>query len=128
MADSLDMQVITEGVETREQLDILHTFHCDVIQGNYFFKPLSLRDYEKLLKKTNSGPFVKSADADAFREELLAECTLCIKKGNYENALKLALRAADTITVNRNSEQYFQVMNLTADDIQTIFTYISLPI
>lgn len=36
----LDIQVVAEGVETAEQLDILKTFGCDFIQGYYFSRPL----------------------------------------------------------------------------------------
>ena len=39
LAHNLQMQVIAEGVETKEQLDFLIRQHCDFIQGYYFSKP-----------------------------------------------------------------------------------------
>jgi EAL domain-containing protein (putative c-di-GMP-specific phosphodiesterase class I) len=41
--------VISEGVETNEQLKLLHQQGCDEIQGFFFSQPLSVADMEKLL-------------------------------------------------------------------------------
>ena len=46
LAKSLNMEVITEGVETREQVDFLTEFGCDVFQGYYFAKPMQVSDFE----------------------------------------------------------------------------------
>jgi len=37
---NFNMQVLAEGVETKEQRALLHTFGCDRFQGYYFAKPL----------------------------------------------------------------------------------------
>lgn len=49
MARSLKFKVIAEGVETREQLDILHKHQCDEVQGFYFSKPLPAEGYAECL-------------------------------------------------------------------------------
>jgi len=41
MAHALNMEVVAEGVESKEQLDLLREHKCDYIQGNYFSEPLS---------------------------------------------------------------------------------------
>lgn len=46
MAKHLNMEVIAEGIETKEQLDILTDNSCSKIQGYYFSKPLSAVDVE----------------------------------------------------------------------------------
>lgn len=48
LAHSLNMKVIAEGVETREQFDTLKTLGCDRVQGYYFspaLPPESLEDW-----------------------------------------------------------------------------------
>ncbi|WP_238996698.1 EAL domain-containing protein [Paenibacillus pinistramenti] len=40
MAHSLDQEVVAEGVETKEQIDILRSLGCDVVQGYYYSQPL----------------------------------------------------------------------------------------
>ena len=42
---SLDMNVVQEGVETREQLDRVVKAGCNLIQGYYFSKPLQEADF-----------------------------------------------------------------------------------
>lgn len=40
MARSLNLRTIAEGIETREQLDILRNLNCDLIQGYYHSQPV----------------------------------------------------------------------------------------
>jgi EAL domain-containing protein (putative c-di-GMP-specific phosphodiesterase class I) len=40
MAQQLKLEVVAEGVETKEQLDFLRELQCDFVQGYYFSKPL----------------------------------------------------------------------------------------
>lgn len=48
LAKNLDMDVISEGVETREQVEFLTEIHCAMVQGYYFAKPMPISDFEKL--------------------------------------------------------------------------------
>ncbi|MGN0605855.1 MAG: putative bifunctional diguanylate cyclase/phosphodiesterase [Oscillospiraceae bacterium] len=53
MAKELDIEVISEGVETEEQVNLLHSLKCDIAQGFYFDKPLSADEYEARLVNIN---------------------------------------------------------------------------
>ncbi|MDJ0706784.1 MAG: GGDEF domain-containing protein [Leptolyngbyaceae cyanobacterium MO_188.B28] len=41
LAHNLDMEVIAEGVEKAEQVEMLRSLNCDYAQGNYYSPPLS---------------------------------------------------------------------------------------
>ncbi len=45
LAKKLGMQIVAEGIETREQVDFLANQHCDLIQGFYFAKPLPIEEF-----------------------------------------------------------------------------------
>ena len=48
MANNLDMPQITEGVESKDQFDMLKEMGCKLFQGYYFSKPVPLSEFEKL--------------------------------------------------------------------------------
>ena len=50
MAKELGIQIVAEGVETKEQYEYLSTTGCDMMQGYYFDKPLPEDEFIKRLK------------------------------------------------------------------------------
>lgn len=51
LAKCLDLIVVAEGVEDREQYEFLLAKGCDLIQGFYFYKPMPAREIEQILTK-----------------------------------------------------------------------------
>jgi diguanylate cyclase (GGDEF)-like protein len=51
MANTLELEVIAEGVETEEQLKLLKQYRCRFFQGYLFSEPLPLEALEQLLKQ-----------------------------------------------------------------------------
>jgi diguanylate cyclase len=49
LAHSLRIKVIAEGVETREQIELLKSLGCDQYQGFHFSPPVSAAAYEQLI-------------------------------------------------------------------------------
>ncbi|HEY5525842.1 MAG TPA: EAL domain-containing protein, partial [Clostridium sp.] len=45
----LKMEIVAEGIETKEQLEFLKKNNCDYGQGYLFSKPISREEFEKLL-------------------------------------------------------------------------------
>lgn len=49
MAHDMGAKVVAEGVEYKEQLEFLQSIGCDMIQGYYFYKPMSVEEFAELL-------------------------------------------------------------------------------
>jgi predicted signal transduction protein with EAL and GGDEF domain len=49
MGKSLHMQVVAEGVETREQLAFLREYTCPQVQGYYFSRPVVAEEFARLV-------------------------------------------------------------------------------
>lgn len=46
LAKNLDMNVISEGIETGDQIEFLKEIRCGMVQGYYFAKPMPISDFE----------------------------------------------------------------------------------
>ncbi len=51
LAHDMEIRVIAEGIEKKEQLDFLLEWNCDYIQGFLFSKPMPREEFETLLNR-----------------------------------------------------------------------------
>lgn len=51
LARSLNMCVVAEGIEKKEQVDFLTESGCDMIQGFYFARPMPVLEFEEKMEK-----------------------------------------------------------------------------
>jgi EAL domain-containing protein (putative c-di-GMP-specific phosphodiesterase class I) len=49
MANEMGLECLAEGVETKQQVDILKANNCEIAQGFFFDRPLPVEDFEKRL-------------------------------------------------------------------------------
>ena len=47
LAKKLNMKIVAEGIENREQVDFLAEQECDLIQGYFFAKPMPICEFEE---------------------------------------------------------------------------------
>lgn len=49
LAQSLQIKIVCEGIETKEQLDYIIQEQCNYAQGYYYYKPMPILDFEEML-------------------------------------------------------------------------------
>lgn len=53
MSRKMKLSVIAEGVETEDQIQVIKNIGLNYVQGFYYYKPMSVDDYEKMIKDGN---------------------------------------------------------------------------
>jgi EAL domain-containing protein (putative c-di-GMP-specific phosphodiesterase class I) len=56
LAHGLKLKVVAEGVETREQADLLRRFRCDEAQGYFYSRPIPAGEIQVLLRAGGALP------------------------------------------------------------------------
>ena len=54
MAKQLGFEVVAEGVETEEELELLRKEGCDSVQGFYYCKPLPYNEFVEYVYEKNA--------------------------------------------------------------------------
>ncbi len=49
LGHNLGLTIVAEGIETKEQVALLKSINCDVVQGYYFNRPMPIEDFDRLL-------------------------------------------------------------------------------
>lgn len=118
MAKWLDLKVIAEGVENREQVDFLLAIGCIYAQGFYYYRPMTLLAFEELLKNESLVDF-----HDLEKQKTLEEWQLSIKDMFHEDMMSETLLNnilgqvviysydGQDIKVMKANEQYYRMMN-----------------
>jgi len=53
MLKRMGFTVLAEGVETKEQVELLKKADCDIVQGYYYAKPMPIKEFRSFLKRFN---------------------------------------------------------------------------
>lgn len=110
MARMMGMRVIVEGVETQHQVDFLVSMGCEYAQGYFFFKPVCVDEFEKLLKERQmldySGIQLKKNNQVHIRELLNENLFSETIVNNILGAIAFAEFDGSTVEIIRTNEKY----------------------
>lgn len=120
MAKWLNLPVIAEGVERKEQVLFLKSIGCEYVQGYYFARPMPVEEYEGLAfseKAVNHGVIdVQKKE----REDILNQNSqLELLFSNMQQAVAVYEYGADKLEVLRVNDAYFDLFGFEdVNDIQ----------
>lgn len=121
MARLMGIRVIAEGVETKEQVDFLLDMGCIYAQGYYFYKPMPVEAFEKLLADENKVDFrgIKAREIerfrikDMFRDNVFSETMM----NNILGGIAFYDVYRNDVELIRVNEQYYRIMETTLSDM-----------
>jgi len=98
LAKWMNLLIVAEGVENKEQLERLRELQCNIIQGYYFAKPMRESDLEKFLEEKEVQPVY---DVDSYIRNSIVK-----REGMVETNLMLVV---DDLAFNRTIlRDYFE--------------------
>lgn len=111
MAQDLKIDIVTEGVENFNQIELLTNYGCEIAQGFYYAKPMSIEEYE--LFASIHGEFIETACLYRFdgnyRDEYDGENVKLIGSGfEFREGLTKGKKAL-FLPGGKVSENYIQV-------------------
>ncbi len=117
MSHNLGMQVVAEGIETTEQVELLKTMNCDAIQGFVHARPMPINDFEekyvdcmlKIMGKDKSALSLIPNLNDAKYASTFAPCGILIAELD------------EFFTVAEANQSYFNMLGCTREEFRDTF-------
>lgn len=121
MARMMGLRIIAEGVETKEQIDLLLNMGCIYGQGYYFYRPLPIKDFEALLADENNIDFrgisAKQLERLQVKELLNGDLFSDSLMNNILGGIAFYDVHDDVVELLRVNEQYYKVTQTNPVDL-----------
>ncbi len=117
MSHNLGMYVVAEGIETKEQVELLKSVNCDAIQGYVYAKPMPVDEFENnyanrfsqcVLAHENEAQNIKNIN-DARYTTSFAPCGLLI------------IKVDERFTIEEANDYFFEMIGYTREEVREIF-------
>ncbi len=123
MLNWLNVSIIAEGVETREQADLLKSIGCQYVQGYLYAQPMPAEAYEKILKSKGHEQFMKALktvnhlSSDAFWDPKSLDALIF---NSYIGGACIVEKQEDRLEVLRANDKYMQEVGNAKMTISTV--------
>lgn len=127
LARWMKLNVVAEGVETREQLECIKAIGCDYAQGFYFAKPMSVGGFEALL--TNQSIAKPPAYLKASVPEVRSDKILLVADEDASYRDRVCKTFSDCFKVHEaaSREEALNTMDCCQTDIAAVILSLTLP-
>ncbi|MCR4591010.1 MAG: EAL domain-containing protein [Lachnospiraceae bacterium] len=120
MAKSLKIHTISEGVETREQVEFLRSIGCEIVQGFYYGGLKTFDDTIKTFKDSRTAEREGSGERELFAEAGLINIIT-------EKAMALTLFDGETFDVFFANNEFYRIISRSGHEINEILNGIADP-
>ena len=121
MAKTMTIPVIVEGVETQEQINFLSDLGCRYMQGYYFYRPMSVEEFENLIRdggNVDLRGFEFKANEQIHTRELLDENVVNDAMLNNILGPVAILRWRDAeVDVVRYNQQFYLMLGMELEEL-----------
>ncbi|MBQ8800562.1 MAG: EAL domain-containing protein [Lachnospiraceae bacterium] len=118
MARQMRMPIVVEGVETQKQESFLLKMGCRYMQGYYYYKPMPVEEFEKLIADENNldlnGIWCRQIESLHAREFLDRNLFTDTMVNNILGAAAFYDMYENHIEVTRFNEQYYQLAGISS--------------
>ena len=116
MAKTMALPIIMEGVEKQNQVDFLKDFGVDYVQGYFFYKPLPVEEFEKVISdKKNvdkAGFTVKINEQFRIREFLDKNLYSDSMLNNILGSVAIYAESKDRVDILRYNQQFADAVDV----------------
>ncbi len=118
MAHWLQLPVIAEGVEDKQQADYLCSIGCMFMQGYYFSRPVPVEEYEKFMLKRVGGEtdLYKNGDMSEAEQFWNASTQTALIFNSYVGGAIILQRSGNQLEMLRANEEFFEVLHTTREE------------
>ncbi|MEG2259952.1 MAG: EAL domain-containing protein, partial [Oscillospiraceae bacterium] len=134
LAKWMNLLVVAEGVETREQVNLLRNMDCDYVQGYYYARPLPSDDFSILLANAEISPMPHGMEEQTKTDGLVfrqskGDLTILIIDDSGANRSALTEIFSDLYTVVEadNATVAYQYIKGHFDEIAVILLDLIMP-
>ena len=116
MTKQISLPVIVEGVETKEQVEFLRGLGCRYIQGFYFYKPMPISEFEKLILNEDiideRGVIFKHNDQFRVQEFLDKNIYSDTMLNSILGPVAVYALDGENVDIVRYNEQFYKAVNV----------------
>ena len=122
MARYLSLPIVAEGVQTAEQAHFLYSIGCNVGQGYYYYEPMPVPDFERLLLSAPKRAIrdnTEALPASSIRRVWSIDGDFSLILASIPCAASLCELNGDNLEILRTNDEY---LKMTGDSINRIYT------
>lgn len=121
MTKTMKLPIIVEGVETQEQSSFLADLGCRYMQGYYFYRPVPVVDFEKLIgdpANLDLHGFEFKANTQIHPREILDENVFSdAMLNNLLGPMAIYLWKEDQVSIIRYNQQFYKMVGISVHQL-----------